>query len=40
VAIELEAIALHDEYFIQRSLYPNVDFYSGGSSSRSTEYVK
>jgi citrate synthase len=29
VAIELEQIALHDEYFIQKKLYPNVDFYSG-----------
>jgi len=29
VAIELEKIALSDEYFIQRKLYPNVDFYTG-----------
>ncbi len=29
VAIELEKIALNDEYFIERKLYPNVDFYSG-----------
>ncbi len=29
VAKELERIALSDEYFIQRKLYPNVDFYSG-----------
>jgi citrate synthase len=29
VALELERIALKDEYFIQRKLYPNVDFYSG-----------
>ncbi len=29
VAMELEKIALHDEYFIQKKLYPNVDFYSG-----------
>ena len=29
IAIELEQIALSDEYFIQRKLYPNVDFYSG-----------
>jgi citrate synthase len=29
VAQELERIALSDEYFIQRKLYPNVDFYSG-----------
>ena len=29
VALELERIALEDEYFIERRLYPNVDFYSG-----------
>jgi citrate synthase len=29
IAIELEKIALEDEYFIDRKLYPNVDFYSG-----------
>jgi len=29
VALELERIALQDEYFISRKLYPNVDFYSG-----------
>jgi len=29
VAMELEQAALHDEYFIARNLYPNVDFYSG-----------
>ena len=29
LAMELEKIALHDEYFIARKLYPNVDFYSG-----------
>jgi citrate synthase len=29
VALELEKIALHDEYFIEKKLYPNVDFYSG-----------
>lgn len=29
VALELERMALQDEYFIQRKLYPNVDFYSG-----------
>jgi citrate synthase len=29
VARELEQVALHDEYFISRKLYPNVDFYSG-----------
>ena len=29
VAIELEKIALKDEYFIEKKLYPNIDFYSG-----------
>jgi citrate synthase len=29
LAMELEKIALNDEYFISRKLYPNVDFYSG-----------
>jgi citrate synthase len=29
IAVELERIALEDEYFISRKLYPNVDFYSG-----------
>ena len=29
IAMKLEEIALEDEYFIQRKLYPNVDFYSG-----------
>jgi len=29
MALELERIALQDEYFIKRKLYPNVDFYSG-----------
>ena len=29
IAVELERIALQDEYFIARKLYPNVDFYSG-----------
>jgi citrate synthase len=29
VAMELEKIALHDGYFIEKKLYPNVDFYSG-----------
>jgi len=29
MAIELEKIALHDDYFVSRKLYPNVDFYSG-----------
>jgi citrate synthase len=29
IALELERIALEDDYFVQRNLYPNVDFYSG-----------
>jgi citrate synthase len=29
VAIELERIALSDEYFVEKKLYPNIDFYSG-----------
>ena len=29
VAMELEKIALHDDYFIEKKLYPNIDFYSG-----------
>ena len=29
IAMELEEIALHDDYFIERRLYPNVDFYTG-----------
>ena len=29
IAQELEEVALHDQYFVQRKLYPNVDFYSG-----------
>jgi len=29
IAVELEKIALEDEYFVDRKLYPNVDFYSG-----------
>ncbi len=29
IALELEDVALHDEYFVERKLYPNVDFYSG-----------
>ncbi len=29
VAVALEEVALHDEYFVARKLYPNVDFYSG-----------
>lgn len=27
--MELERVATHDQYFVQRGLYPNVDFYSG-----------
>jgi citrate synthase len=29
IALELERIALEDDYFVERRLYPNVDFYSG-----------
>jgi citrate synthase len=29
VALELEKIALHDDYFVEKKLYPNIDFYSG-----------
>ena len=29
LAVELERVALHDDYFVSRKLYPNVDFYSG-----------
>jgi len=29
IAVELEKIALEDEYFVEKKLYPNVDFYSG-----------
>ncbi len=29
IALELEKIALKDEYFIEKKLYPNIDFYSG-----------
>jgi citrate synthase len=29
IAIKLEEVALHDDYFVSRKLYPNVDFYSG-----------
>ena len=29
VALELEDTALHDDYFIERNLYPNIDFYTG-----------
>src|SRR5215218_376069 len=29
IALELEKIALNDDYFVERKLYPNVDFYSG-----------
>jgi citrate synthase len=29
IAMQLEEVALHDEYFVKRKLYPNVDYYSG-----------
>jgi citrate synthase len=29
IAMQLERVALEDEYFVERKLYPNVDFYSG-----------
>ena len=29
VAVELEQIALKDEYFVEKKFYPNIDFYSG-----------
>ena len=29
MSLELERIALHDDYFIEKKLYPNIDFYSG-----------
>ena len=29
IAVELERIALHDPYFVEKKLYPNIDFYSG-----------
>ena len=29
LALELERIALEDDYFVEKKLYPNVDFYSG-----------
>ena len=29
IAVELEKVALEDDYFVERKLYPNVDFYSG-----------
>jgi len=29
LAVELEQLALKDEYFVEKNLYPNVDFYSG-----------
>ena len=35
LAMELERIALEDEYFIEKKLYPNVDFYSGLTLSAS-----
>ena len=33
IALELERIALEDDYFVKRKLYPNVDFYSGNHVS-------
>src|SRR3546814_8152874 len=45
LAMELERIALEDDYFVQRKLYPNVDFYSGivqraiGIPTRSEEHT-
>ena len=35
IAKQLEEVALNDPYFIERKLYPNVDFYSGVSTARS-----
>lgn len=32
MALELERVARSDEFFVKRKLYPNVDFFSGGSS--------
>ena len=29
IAMELEKIALNDDYFVEKQLYPNIDFYSG-----------
>ena len=29
IALEIERVALEDDYFVSRKLYPNVDFYSG-----------
>jgi citrate synthase len=29
IALQLEEVALTDDYFIEKKLYPNVDFYSG-----------
>jgi citrate synthase len=29
IALELEKIALNDDYFVKKKLYPNIDFYSG-----------
>jgi citrate synthase len=29
IAMQLEKVALEDDYFVERKLYPNVDFYSG-----------
>ena len=41
IALELERVALDDEYFVSRKLYPNVDFYSeiGRASCRERVYV-
>src|SRR3989441_1863123 len=40
IALECERIALEDEYFVKRKLYPNVDFYSGLIyQSRSEEHT-
>ena len=33
IAKQLEQVALNDEYFLQRGLYPNVDFYSESSTA-------
>jgi citrate synthase len=34
VAMELERIALQDDYFVEKKLYPNIDFYSGSRCGR------
>ena len=38
IAMELEKIALNDEYFIEKKLYPNVDFYSDNFKSYGISY--